>query len=128
MTCNTCVYDVPEKPKYPPLAEIMRMAHEAVKSTYFREAYKYNWGAYAKFFDNDCKVLFENSRFRPVVIARYLCFRTLYDAGCTLSDIGRIFKMHHSSIIYGLEAIHNRKFMPDVERAYDVYNANFLMV
>ena len=65
--------------------------------------------------ENTCRVfqitrdeLIKKCRLRELVIARQLCFYILRNEfNLTLKQIGLIFKMHHSTIIYNLEQADN---------------------
>ncbi len=54
----------------------------------------------------DPKLVASRSQSRPVTIARWLSYQDMHDAGASAASIGRAFKRDHTSVLYGLAALH----------------------
>ena len=48
------------------------------------------------------KQLESSERLKPIVTARHELFKILYESGLTLSQIGRLFKKHHTTVLNGV--------------------------
>lgn len=48
------------------------------------------------------KQIESSQRLKPIVTARHELFKILYESGLTLSQIGRLFKKHHTTVLNGV--------------------------
>lgn len=51
------------------------------------------------------------TRFAHIVRARFQCYADLYAMGLTASEIGRVFKRDHSTILHGLKRAENQQLV-----------------
>lgn len=66
-------------------------------------------GDVAREYGVSCADLTNGRRFQELVEARRECARRLYRDGLSVTDIGRVLKRHHSTIIHYLDDVVERK-------------------